>query len=381
VYLDWEKRARQLADAMVRPDSRWYEPLAAIPRHAFVPRWWVRCDGGRELRIGREDPERWMQAAYADRTIVTRVGTHHADHASPGDIVTGRTTSSATMPSVVVTMYRHAMFGRGGRCTTLVTTGSGYGTALLCRRLGDVQVTSMDIDPYLVDTAASRLSTLSIHPQMVAGDITALTWEDAFERIVSTVSVPRVPGSWLTALRPGGRLVTTLANTGLILTADKRADGSARGRIEFDRASFMAARQGSNYPPTLDDVFAEAEDGDGEDVHTSPWPVLDVAQAWDVWAMLTLMAPEVEHRSDTDRDGNRLTWMLHPDGSWARACTKPGQRNAVVHQHGQRRLYDLLDEVRWRWLERGELPAAGAGVTITPDGETTLSRDGWSVTL
>ncbi|MEU6815466.1 hypothetical protein [Streptomyces sp. NPDC046860] len=34
--------------------------------------------------------------------------------------------------------------------------------------------------------------------------------------------------------------------------------------------------------------------------------------------------------------------------------------------------------IRWRWLERGELPAYGAQVTIAPGGETTLSREGWT---
>lgn len=377
--LDWETHARRLAAATVRPESRWYEPIASVPRHQLVPRWWVRCDGGRGICVGRRDPERWMKAAYSDRTLVTRVGEQHADTAPPDDVIEGRTTSSSTMPSVVVAMYRHAMLGR--RSETLVTTGSGYGTALLCRRLGDALVTSMDIDPYLVTAASSRLSDIHLHPQMHVGDITALDWESRFDRIVATVSVPRPPASWLTALRPGGRLVTTLANTGLILTADRTEDGGARGRIEPSAASFMATRTGPDYPPTLDHVFAKAQDADGEDVSTSPWPVLDVTQAWGVWSMLTLMAPEVEHRSSIDRDGARLTWMLHPDGSWARACTRPGERSAVVHQSGPRRLYDLLDEVRWWWLKHGELPVTGARVNITPDGVTTLTRGEWRITL
>ncbi|MGA4962177.1 hypothetical protein [Streptomyces pseudogriseolus] len=37
------------------------------------------------------------------------------------------------MPTLIVTMYRHAMLGDA--CRTLVTTGTGYGTALACRRL------------------------------------------------------------------------------------------------------------------------------------------------------------------------------------------------------------------------------------------------------
>jgi protein-L-isoaspartate O-methyltransferase len=378
--LDWETHARQLADMTVRPESRWYEVLATVPRHRFVPRWWVRRGGGRGVRIGRDDPERWMRAAYTDCTLVTQVGTHHADAAEPDDIVTGRTTSSSTMPSLVVAMYRHAMLGDTSR--TLVTTGSGYGTALLCKRLASNLVTSMDIDPYLVNAAANRLSDIGLHPHLEVGDITDPPGTDRslYDRIVATVSVPQIPAAWLSALRPGGRLVTTLSNTGLILTADKTEDGGARGRIEYDKASFMATRSEAGYSPTLDDVFARAVDQEGEEVHKSPFPVLDVVQAWDVWSMLSLKIPGIEHRTGTDDDGSRMTWMLHADGSWARARTRPGEHTATVHQSGTRRLYDELDDIRW-WLQHGELPVHGAQVTISPDGTTTLSRGGWTATL
>jgi hypothetical protein len=53
---------------------------------------------------------------------------------------------------------------------------------------------------------------------------------------------------WLAALRPGGRLVTTISGTALILTADKTDDGGVTGRIEWDRAGFMHTRTGADYP-------------------------------------------------------------------------------------------------------------------------------------
>jgi hypothetical protein len=63
------------------------------------------------------------------------------------------------------------------------------------------------------------------------------------------VAVRPIPVSWLTALRPGGRLVTTITGTALILTADKTDDGGAIGRIEWNRAGFMSTRTGPDYPP------------------------------------------------------------------------------------------------------------------------------------
>jgi hypothetical protein len=73
--------------------------------------------------------------------------------------------------------------------------------------------------------------------------------------------------------------------------------------------------------------------------------------------------------------------MAHPDGSWARARTARGERTTTVHQGGPRRLYDLLEEIRWRWIEHGELPVYGAHVSIAPEGTMTLSRGQWSATL
>jgi protein-L-isoaspartate O-methyltransferase len=209
----WESHARRLAGAVVRPESRWYDPIATTPRHLLVPRWWVRGEGGRQIRDGSSDPGAWMRAAYSDQTLVTRIGPLHADHAEPGAVARGRTTSSSTMPSLVVTMYRYASLGDG--CRTLVTTGTGYGTALLCQRIGADHVTSVDVDPYLVEAAAERLSSMGLHPHLAVADLTQ-PLAGQYDRIVATVSVPCIPAGWLTALRPGGRLVTTISNTGLI---------------------------------------------------------------------------------------------------------------------------------------------------------------------
>ena len=70
----------------------------------------------------------------------------------------------------------------------------------------------------------------------------------------------------LTALRPSGRLVTTITGTNLILTADKTPDGGAIGRTEWDRAGFMSARQGPTYPAAMLERFAAIRDADGDQV-------------------------------------------------------------------------------------------------------------------
>ncbi|MET8183342.1 protein-L-isoaspartate(D-aspartate) O-methyltransferase [Streptomyces sp. NPDC005336] len=377
--MNWKPYAVGLAARAAHPGSDWWGPLTETPRHVLVERWFRPGEHGWTAVDGPSDEETWAKAAYSDTTLVTRVGPVHADHAEPGQAVTGHPTSSSTLPSLVVTMLRHGRLTPGLRLLDLAT-GSGYSAALACHRLGDDLVTTLDVDPYLTQAAAERLGRIGRHPVVVTADAGG-ELPGTFDRIVSMVSVPRIPAQWLKSLAPGGRLVTTIAGTGLIVTADKSDDGGATGCVEWDRASFMATRAGDDYPPALNELFATAANQDGDEVTESPFPVLDVMQAWEVWSMLSLIAPGIEHRTGTGDDGGRMMWMLHADGSWARAHTEPVERTATVHQGGPRRLYDLLDQIRWRWLEHGELPVYGAKVTITPGGETTLSRGGWTTTL
>ncbi|MGI3225026.1 methyltransferase domain-containing protein [Streptomyces sp. GTA36] len=259
-----------------------------------------------------------------------------------------------------------------------VGTGSGYGTALACRRLGDRQVTSIDVDPYLVDVARERLEHIKLRPNLVTRDATG-ELPGAYDRIVATVGVRPVPVGWLAALRPGGRLVTTIGGTSLIVTAEKQEDGSAVGRVEWDRAGFMRTRHGADYPSGPREILAAAHEQDGEDVSTGRYPVVDVEQAWDLASMLDITVPGVLYGYAED-DGLRTAWLAHPDGSWARA-TAVGTNPPTVHQSGSRRLWDTFDEIRAYWLQHGELPVRGAHVLITPDGRTRLARGAWRAEL
>ncbi|MFF4317078.1 methyltransferase domain-containing protein [Streptomyces sp. NPDC001507] len=376
--MDWETHAWRLATGVVRPESRWYRALATTPRHLFVPRWWENSDGLWRLRDGVSDPDAWMWATYTDQTLVTRVGPLHADQAEPGAVLkTGSPTSSSTLPGLVVTMYRHAMIADTSR--VLVTTGTGYGTALLCRRLGDGAVTSVDVDASLVQKADERLAAIGLRPQMVCADITGPLPEDV-DRIVSTVSVRPVPASWLTALRPGGRLVTTIAGTGLILVADKTEDGGAVGRITSDPAGFMRTRHGADYEDGAREVWEKARSTDGDEVTMSRYPLLYVPDSWDVMSMLELLEPGIEHHTETAGDV-RTVWMVHLDGSWARATATGFLGAPIVHQGGPRRLWDALEKIRNRLNREGTLPVYGARARVDPEGTLVLSRGKWSVTV
>ncbi|QMU80553.1 protein-L-isoaspartate(D-aspartate) O-methyltransferase [Streptacidiphilus sp. PB12-B1b] len=375
--MDWEPRAAALADEVVHPSSPWHGAVAATPRHLLVPRWWryLADEGGMALRVGADDPARWLNAAYSNRTLVTRVGSAHADAAGPDDHPEGLPTSSSTLPALVLSMFEHALIT--DTTEVLCVTGSGYGTALLARRLGDQQVTSVDVDPYLVRAASGRLDALGLHPTLAVCDLTG-PLPGRYDRIVSTVGLPGVPASWLAALRDGGRLVTNLAGTGLVVTADKAPDGSARGRVTWERAGFMATRSGDDYPPSPGTRRAWTDEG--EEVGPGRYPVVHVAETWELLSAFALTTPGVQHGYRQDADGVRTAVMVHADGSWARATGRHGEP-PTVHQAGPRRLWDVLDGIRHDWLSEGALPGYGAAVTITPDGRTVLSRGGWRVSV
>jgi protein-L-isoaspartate O-methyltransferase len=318
-----------------------------------------------------------VRAAYANRTLVTRIGPLHADHADPGTVTEGQPTSSSTLPGLVVQMYRHAMLADDN--DMLVTTGSGYGTALACRRLGAEHATSIDVDSILVALAGKRLDGMGLRPTTAVCDITG-PLPGSYDRIVSTVSVRPVPASWLTSLRPGGRLVTTIAGTGLIVTADKTDDGGAAGRVEYEGAGFMRTRNGDDYDRPTEALWEEVRAAGGEEVTTSRYPLLYPPDAWDVWSILALTVPGIEYQRQDD-GGTRTVWLLHPDGSWARA-TAPGRLDSpTVHQAGPRRLWTELERVRNRLNREGRLPVYGSKVRIHPDGILTLSRGKWSATI
>ena len=383
--MNWEPRAAQLAAAVTHPASRWRPAVTAVPRHLFIPRWWAWAAPGPglwhdiwELRDGPASPAAWLDAAYADRSLVTQVGPLHADHASPDSRPEGLPTSSATLPGLLVQTYRHAIISDGADVLD-IGTGSGYGTALLCHRLTDRHVTSIDVDEYLTKAAAERLGSIGMQPHVAAVDATG-PLPGAYDRIVSTVAVRPIPASWLTALRPGGRLVTTITGTSLIVTADKTPDGGAAGRTEWDRAGFMHTRTGPAYPADTLDQFTNIRDAKGDQITTGRFPVVNVNEAWDLYSMLGITAPGIEHHYEETEDRTRTAWMIHPDGSWARA-TATADQAPVIHQTGPRRLWSLLDELRRDLLTDGSLPAYGARVTITPDGTITFKRGRWQATL
>jgi len=163
------------------------------------------------------------------------------------------------------------------------------------------------------------------------------------------------------------------------LTHGQNAARDVVGRVERGMAGLMLTRSGDNYPSPHAGLLAFAREAEGEHRSIGRYPVVDVAEAWEVRSMLEVTTPGVELAYVAD-GLTRTARLVHPDGSWARA-TAEGLGPAEVHEGGPRRLWQSLERIRNRLNAEGGLPLLGAELRITPDGGCHLSRGRWQASI
>ncbi|POX39421.1 methyltransferase [Streptomyces sp. Ru73] len=228
-------------------DPHWRAAFAEVPRHLFVPVYYVGVAGGYERRAAdHPDPERrreWLRGAYADSALAT--------HVSGGELV-----SSSSQPSLMATMLAELRIEDGHEVLE-IGTGTGYNAALLSHRLGDRRVTTVDLDEEITGPAREHLAAAGYRPLVVTGD-GALGCPDRapFDRIMATCRLPSVPQAWVAQCRTGGLILTPLA-TGLVLLR-VTGPGRAEGRFLSTPAYFVRLRSaGSAERP--EDAAADRE--------------------------------------------------------------------------------------------------------------------------
>lgn len=220
-----------VASGAFAADPAWREAFAAVPRHLFVPSYYVGVLGGYERRWGEHpDPaarERWLRGAYADAPLATRL--------RDGELL-----SSSSQPSLMALMLAALRPADGDRVLE-IGAGSGYNAALLSYRLGEENVVTIDLDPDITESARRHLDAAGYHPAVVTGDGARGVPEHApYDRIIATCALPVIPRAWLTQCRPGGRIVTPFA-TG-VAALDVRDSGHAEGRFLDTPAYFVPLR-------------------------------------------------------------------------------------------------------------------------------------------
>jgi protein-L-isoaspartate(D-aspartate) O-methyltransferase len=209
----------------------WREAFEAVPRHLFVPYYYVAGERGYERRWGespdREARERWVRGAYEDVPLATRL--------RDGELL-----SSSSQPSLMARMLVALRVGDGDRVLE-IGAGTGYNAALLARRLGDDDlVTTVDVEPEIVECARRHLAAAGYRPTVVTGDGARGVPERApFDRIIATCALRSVPRAWVEQCGEGARILTPVATGLLALTV---RGGCAEGRFLPSAAFFVPLR-------------------------------------------------------------------------------------------------------------------------------------------
>lgn len=357
-----------LADELARggrlTDPAWRAAVEAVPREVFLGDAVFRQDGAgwtpvRRSQLGEDE---WLRLTYADTTLVTQVdGVSAIDAAGP---VHGRPTSSSTLPSLVLRMLELAGVSEGGTVLE-IGTGTGYSTAILCHRLGDRAVYSVEYDPRLGETAADHLRTAGFAPRLVTADgLRGYQDGPEYDTIIATCAVRTVPPSWLWQLRDAGSIVTTLSGwmlaSGLIrLVLDD--EGVARGRFAGDDATYMLARPHERPPrPTF-----YPHPGTSRTVRFNP----DVLDDWTARFVAQLAAPSAE----LVRTAEGVALLDVATGS--QAWTEPDGDGWLVHQDGALRLWDRVEDALARWQAEGAPDQTAFGMTVTEWDQTVWLGD------
>ncbi|MBW1603421.1 methyltransferase domain-containing protein [Streptomyces sp. JJ66] len=342
----------------------WADTLAAVPRETFIPdRVWVRGDDGYHPVDRATEPGRWRALIYSDTALVTQV----AD--PPGAPVALTPTSSASMPRVVAAMLAELDVQPGQRVLE-IGTGTGYNAALLCHRLGDEHVTSVEVDPELADTARAALKRAGYAPTLHTGDGTQGAPENApFDRIVVTCALHTIPPALVQQLNPGGVIVTpwgTGLYNGVLLRLTVGGEGAASGPVVGDCA-FMWNRGETPGRDVMALVRADHQPATSRTTLDPRRVFGDEDAAFTAGVLVPGCRYSVGHSPD---DGEFTLWLGDPNtSSWASGDYVPGGGEFEVQQHGPRMLWDEIERAHGWWVQAGSPARTRYGLTVTPGGQ------------
>ena len=124
-----------------------------------------------------------------------------------------------------------------------IGTATGYNAALLCHRLGDSRVTTVDLDPEITESARRHLESAGYRPRVVTSDGARGCPEFApYDRIIVTAALPTIPRAWLEQCATDAMILAPFA-TGLL--ALRVADAThATGNFLATPAYFVPLRGG-----------------------------------------------------------------------------------------------------------------------------------------
>ncbi|WP_051300620.1 methyltransferase domain-containing protein [Actinomadura rifamycini] len=353
----WRGRAAALADGLARQgaitDSAWREAVAAVPRHVFVPAF-----HDDEAGVVRAGDLRWLDAVYSDDTLVTQRKEHDGFAWS---------TSSTTRPSLMLRMLE-LLDVSDGMTVLEIGTGTGYNAALLSERLGAENVTSVDIDPELVEAARGRLAGAGYVPRLEARDgALGCPGRAPYDRVIATVAFERVPRAWIEQVRPGGVVLADVRPRGMtwagalaLLTVG--ADGTASGPLVSCTWGFMSARPDVSRPGAPEPVHIDATSVRSRTSEVGAGALRTPGLSLLIWQRL----PGINAYSEAG--GAQIT---APDGSWAKASERVP---AHVEHGGPSDVWTRVEEAHAWWIGHGRPGVEDFGLAVGPDGQRLVHR-------
>jgi protein-L-isoaspartate(D-aspartate) O-methyltransferase len=352
--------------------------IAQVPREPFIPEIiWVDIGAAHSLSgftaLSKHDhPRRWRELVTANEPVITQVDEGHTTAGQTG----WSPSSSCSKPSIVADML-DALDVRPGHSVLEIGTGTGWNTALLCRRVGKQgQVISVEVDPMIAEAARVALAATGYSPLVITGDGTQ-GYPDAapYDRVVATAAVrDTVPKAWLAQTRPGGLIVTPWGTdycNGVMLTLHVSTEGSAIGRFHGDLAfMWLRAHRRRFYEP--DETQIQHAEVSTTDVHG--WDFYHMINSDQAGFCIGVQVPHCALTVEWNKFGEDHHLLELDDittQSWARLnadLTSP--HLLVVHQLSPRRLWDEAVAAYDWWYDHGKPELTRFGMTMTTDTQT-----------
>ncbi|WP_327289215.1 ATP-grasp peptide maturase system methyltransferase [Streptomyces sp. NBC_01198] len=364
---DSASERRALADRLAASGEltsrSWRAAVEAVPRELFVqPGVFLPTGDGRWRPVTARavGPSEWAQIVYSDQSLVTQLDGHLTADRTTGPVA-GFPTSSSTLPATVVGMAE-VLGVEDGQSVLEIGTGTGYSTALMCHRLGEDSVTSVEVDPEVAARADAALEAAGYSTWTVVGDgLLGHPRRAPYDKVIATLAVRRIPYAWVRQTRPGGTILATVGSwsygTGLAKVT-VRDDGTAEGGI-VGRSSFMPARSQAALP-IAGDLSARTAYADTER-RTLLGPHL-----LDEWmpAFLAQLAAPGAQLLHAMADGNRTTYLFDP-GRESFAEIRDDGTGWTVCQGGPVALWDAVEGSLAAWQDAGRPDITTVRLRIT----------------
>lgn len=353
--------AEQFTEKGTLRTSAWRKVFERTWRHPYVPAYHPDRDTPAVLCFGASR-QQWLNAVYSDTTLVTKL-TPIPLSRSLAPAMTTAYASSSTLPSLVLDMLECLDVTEGHRILE-IGLGTGYNAALLCERLGSNQVTSIDIDPQLVDLARERLAANGYTPTLAVHDgADGYPAGAPYDRIISTCAVPAIPTAWLDHTVPGTVILTDvhgpLGGTLVRLTVDEH--GTATGRFVPYSTGFMDMRH--HLDPELPHWPRLAHPEQRSWTNLDPHPIMANGLFGFV---LQWQLPNTTRSLGIDDDGHPTVSLLDRDGSRVEVSTTATSRGYLVRQYGERNLWDEAERAVEFWENEDRPSYERFGITATP---------------